>query len=48
MESIFIILFSLWTGTFPRTSEGNFSSLLEVATVFMFVTVTSGGFLLFV
>lgn len=27
---IFIILFSLLTGIFPQTSEGNFSSLLEV------------------
>lgn len=27
---IFIILFSLVTGIFPQTSEGNFSSFLEV------------------
>lgn len=47
MEFIFIFLLSLWTGIFPQTSEGNFSSLLEVIIVFMFATVTSGGCLLF-
>lgn len=46
MEFIFIFLLSLWTGIFPQTSEGNFSSLLEVIIVFMFATVTSGGCLL--
>lgn len=47
MELIFIILLSLWTGTFPQTSEGNSSSLLEAIVVFTFATVISGGFLLF-
>lgn len=47
MELIFIVLLFLWTGIFPQTSEGNFSSLLKVIIVFTFVTVTSGGCLLF-
>ncbi|MEI4896821.1 hypothetical protein Q8G71_36640, partial [Klebsiella pneumoniae] len=43
MEAIGRISFSLWTGIFLETNEGNFSSLLKVMIVFAFATATSGG-----